>query len=410
MTVDALPVPRFRALAHDRYRLEIVDRATVFDLDRVRRERGALHGELVVSCGLPGTRSADGVLFAGNFGLSSIRDRKELAGHLTTRSQASDVDWLGNVEELCQGVIAAERTGQPAILLRDVPRPGPSEMFSVGGMPLLARHPMILFGDGGDAKSYLALWLAGQLAENGIRVLYVDWEFSADDHRDRLERLFGETMPDVLYARAERPMTAEADRLRRIVREENVGYIVADSVAFAADGPPEAAEVAAGYFRALRSLGVGSLSIAHTTKAENGDAKPFGSTFWHNGARSTWYVKRSAETGESAIAIGLFNRKANTGPLSRPLGYSIAFSEDRTTFERVDVADVADLAARLTVRQRMVGLLRAGAMSMVDIAAELDTEMNTVVQTVKRGEGKVFVRVPGPDGIYRIGLAERTAA
>jgi hypothetical protein len=49
-------------------------------------------------------------------------------------------------------------------------------------------------------------------------------------------------------------------------------------------------------------------------------------------------------------------------------------------------------------------------MSMVDIAAELDTEMNTVVQTVKRGEGKVFVRVPGPDGIYRIGLAERTAA
>jgi hypothetical protein len=72
----------------------------VFDLDRVRRERGTLHGELVVTCGMPGTRATDGVLFAGNLGLSNIRDRKELASHLTTRSQAPAVDWLGNVEEL----------------------------------------------------------------------------------------------------------------------------------------------------------------------------------------------------------------------------------------------------------------------------------------------------------------------
>jgi hypothetical protein len=180
-------------------------------------------------------------------------------------------------------------------------------------------------------------------------------------------------------------------------------------VAFAADGPPEAAEVAAGYFRALRSLGPGSLSIAHTTKAADGDAKPFGSTFWHNGARSTWYVRRSAETAENQIAIGLFNRKANTGPLSRPIGYSITFGE-RTEFERVDLADVADLAARMTVRQRMLRLLGSGSLTMAEIAGELDQPVDTIVKTVKRGEGKAFVRMAGPDGIYRIGLLDQGSA
>jgi len=61
--------------------------------------------------------------------------------------------------------------------------------------------------------------------------------------------------------------------------------VILDSVAFACEGPPEAAETAAAYYWALRLLGVGSTSIAHITKAEGGDQKPFGSAFWHNGAR-----------------------------------------------------------------------------------------------------------------------------
>ena len=43
-------------------------------------------------------------------------------------------------------------------------------------------------------------------------------------------------------------------------------------------------------------------------------------------------------------------------------------------------------------------------MTMADLASELDVPIDTIVKTTKRGEGKVFVRVPGPDGIYRVGL------
>jgi hypothetical protein len=200
---------------------------------------------------------------------------------------------------------------------------------------------------------------------------------------------------------------AEADRLRRIVQQEQIDYVICDSIAFACDGPPEAAEVAAAYFRAVRRLGVGSLHVAHTTKAENGDAKPFGSTFWHNGSRATWYVKRAAETDPGEVTIGLFNRKANTGPLAPPIGYRLTFSDDGTTFARTDLSDVIDLASRLSVRQRMVPLLRGGALMMAEIASELDVPVNNVIQAVKRGENKVFVRVLGPDAIYRIGLLEQ---
>src|SRR6185369_10696077 len=109
----------------------------------------------------------------------------------------------------------------------------------------------------------------------------------------------------------------EVDRLTRIVRDRHIDYAVFDSVAFASDGPPEAAEVAGRYFRAVRQIGCGSLHIAHISKAENGDQKPFGSAFWHNGARSTWFAKRANEetSGTEPLNLGLFHRKSNLGRL-----------------------------------------------------------------------------------------------
>ena len=106
-------------------------------------------------------------------------------------------------------------------------------------------------------------------------------------------------MPGLFYVRCERPLTEEADRLRRIIREERIDFGIFDSVAFACDGPPEAAETASAYFRALRSLRIGSLNLAHITKSESGDQRPFGSIFWHNHARATWFIKRATDTPDT---------------------------------------------------------------------------------------------------------------
>jgi hypothetical protein len=283
----------FRQVDEDSYQMTVPEFGLELRVDRLRRRLDELVGELAVRCKMPGARTVgDGLLSVADINLSSQRARQERARHLAGRAQAKDLDWTGILEDFSQRVITAERAGQPAVLLRDIPRPRQDDVHHVDGLPLLARHPLVLFGDGGAAKSYFALYAAGKLDGQGLRVGLFDWELAGEDHRDRLERLFGSNLPAIRYARCDRPLVHEVDRLRRIVRDEGLNYVILDSVAFACDGPPEAAEVASRYFQAIRRLGsVGSLNIAHITKGEGSDRKPFGSTFWHNGARSTWFAK-----------------------------------------------------------------------------------------------------------------------
>jgi hypothetical protein len=399
VTPAAAAEREFVAVNEDRYRLSIPGIGVSLEIDRLRRDHNELMGELSVRCDLPGARTVNGNLSVADFNLSSARARTDRAKFLAGRAAVKEIDWTSLVEEFCQRVLLADRIGQPAVDLRTLPRPsGDDDMVAVEGLALPRRHPSILFGDGGAGKSYLALLLAGCIAEKGIPVALFDWELAGEDHRDRLERLFPDGMPRILYARCERPLVYEADRLRRIVRDGGVEFAVFDSVAFACDGPPEAAEVAGRYFRAVRQIGGGSLHVAHVSKAEGADQKPFGSTFWSNGARSTWYVKQDeGSAGSDVLQIGLFNRKSNLGRLRPPLGFSISFGEETTTFHRTDVADSPDLSAQLTVRQKMGHVLRRGAMNPEQIADRIEEKVETVTRTMRRYK-KLFLVLP--DGRY----------
>lgn len=193
-------------------------------------------------------------------------------------------------------------------------------------------------------------------------------------------------MPDIKYLRCERPFCYMVEAVRRVVREERLTHAIFDSVVFACDGAPENAEVASRYFQALRQLGsLGSMHIAHVTKAEGADKKPFGSTFWHNAARSTWNVKLAGSMpGDKTISIGLYHRKANLGALQPAVGFDIRFADDTTTFKRVDLADVPELAANLSVRQRMALTLRHGSLTPTALAEEIDADVETVRRTARR--------------------------
>jgi hypothetical protein len=375
----------FKAFGEDRFRYTVPELGITLEVDRLRREHQELIGELSVRCDLPGAQTIDGTLSIADFNLSSARARQDRAKLLKLRANTSDLDWDGLVEEFCQRVLQADRAGQPAVDLRTLELPRADDEIDVGGFCLLRRHPTVLFGDGGSAKSYFALHIAGALAERGFSVALFDWELSGEDHRARLERLFPDGMPRVLYVRCERPLVHEADRLRRICREHQVEFGVFDSVAFACDGPPEAAEVAGRYFRSVRGIAIGSLHIAHVSKAENADQRPFGSAFWHNGSRATWFVQLAEGSADSeVIQIGLFNRKNNLARLRPPVGYRISFDEDRTTFRRMNIADSPDLAGKLSIRQRMTHLLKQGAMMPDAIAEELDADPETVRRTIRR--------------------------
>jgi hypothetical protein len=390
----------FTALGEQRYALRIEPFGITFDVDRLRRERGELVGELQVKVNgsFPMARTVDGVLSMADFNLSGARSRSERAKLLSERSQQSDLDWYGFLEEFCLKVLSTEREGSPASVLADVALEKAEDTSSwiVKGLPILQHLPMILHGDGGSGKSYISMLIAGTLADKGFNVLYADWEFDVVEHRRRLGRLFNPMPKGVIYVRCDKSMKDEADRLRRLVRLHEIQYFIGDSIAFACDSRPEEAEQAGIYFRALRELGVGSLNIAHMNKrdAEPGagnDGRPFGSIFWYNGARSIWSVQAAEDNPPGELRIGLYHRKSNTGSKLAPRAYTIHFEAHKTWFEESKVADVDELAAKLPILERLRRVLAKGPLEMKQAADALGVTMPVLRVTLTR-HAKSFVK------------------
>jgi hypothetical protein len=86
--------PGFSVLDDDRYRLSLPQIGVVFEVDRLRRERNELVGELCVRCVLPGARTVDGSLSIADLNLSSARARSERARLLAERANGRDLDWI----------------------------------------------------------------------------------------------------------------------------------------------------------------------------------------------------------------------------------------------------------------------------------------------------------------------------
>ena len=81
----------------------------------------------------------------------------------------------------------------------------------------------------------------------------------AGDHRHRLDRLFGASVPDIWPVRCWKSAFHDADRLKREVERSRAQYAVFDSVAPASGGNPVEAEVVTQYTATVRQLKAGSL-------------------------------------------------------------------------------------------------------------------------------------------------------
>lgn len=373
------------------------------ELDQIRAARdGDLTAEVAVRATAPTPR----LIHVARVTITGTRSRADLASYLSKRYSGPSIDWPEVIEQATVQTIQAYRAGEPAILLRDAPEP-----IDAGYLlhPLLvARAPTILFGDGGNGKSLLALAAAltihtsrgdllGTFPSSQLRVAYLDWEWDAHEHRERMRSLLpaGDPEPDLVYLSCYGALRDQVDRIKRVVRQHDIGYLVIDSVAAAAGGEPESAEVALGFFNALRAIGLGALCIAHTTKNPEAQERPFGSAFWHNSARSTWLVRKEQELGASGLTIGLFNKKANSGPQANPLGFEIRFEDGRTTLRRTDVRNSPVLATSLPVKDRICAELRSGPLAQKGLAEALGLDLRVVSARVGELEarGRV-VRLP----------------
>lgn len=392
------------------YELRLEQLGVSLTLTRLHTRREEVFGLLTVRAKIRGAATiADDILSSADFNVSSLIARQQRAKHLTERARVPEIDWFLLIEELCLRTLNAEEDSGAEVILTDVPvSKDRGAAFNIAGLPFVKGLPTIWFGDGGTGKSYLALYAAIALAqERDEHVLYCDWEGAVDDHRRRADRILGPAarVQTLWYQRCERPLVKMADRLKEIINRRSITVLICDSAGYATEGPPETAEAALGYFRALASLGpITSLHLAHINKSETGDQRPFGSQFWHNSARSTWYLKRTDPNPESSdVTVAMIHRKSNTGPFEAARGVRISFVANETRITAADPSEHDELASKLPLWQRMIHELRHAPMTAAGLSDLLGANVESVSREARR-KREQFRVVHGADGIQRIGL------
>src|SRR5829696_503942 len=304
-------------------------------------------------------------------------------------------------------------TKPEVVRLAEVERPGPRRYLCQD--LVLAAYVTLLHGDGGVAKSLLALALAvavagnsrewlGRRVENG-RVLYLDFELDAEEQARRVHQLCngaGLKMPPkgLLYMSAVGHTTREAfEAAREACKEHAVELLIVDSYGVALHGDAEHARDVIGfhqeYLEPLRALGIAVLVIDHQSRLQAGQSYQqkgaFGSVYKGNLARSVIQVE-ATERGEGTLTVRLRQKKHNFGPLAEPFSVRLTFSEEAVTLEAVELK-AAELAeeATLTAPDRVKLALEDGAAYPWEIAEITGVPLKTVknVLTGLRKQGMV---------------------
>lgn len=383
------------------YVMRVPDLSIEMALDRLARVRGELKGELAVDCGLPGTRSVDGHLYAAGFNVSAGPQRGAVARQLAKRANTGDIDWEDLLEDFCRRVMAAEREGDPIEKVGALPIPIGESYRLDPILPL--EQTTILYGDGGTGKSTLAAALAVSVQEgvalldrwNPRRapVLYLDWEAGRSSINRRIRGVaMGAHIPrvvqvDYLDCRRRGALFAFAEDVSRMVEQAGYGLVVVDSVGMASGVAGEASdanESAIRLFSAFGFLGTTVLAVDHVNRADaettNKRSRPYGSIYKSNLARATFELRRQ-KSPDGSSALLLVHTKANDSDLMPPQAIRVVHGDDGAiTYERMDAVPT-DLAGSLTQADQLAAWLAEDHYTS-DELAELTTLSPNVVRAV----------------------------
>jgi hypothetical protein len=140
----------------------------------------------------------------------------------------------------------------------------------------------------------------------------------------------------ILYRPMHRALADDAPRLRADLARHRVGFVIVDSLAPAAGVEPESADSTIRAMNALRSFtGTTRLVLAHVSKAAadqaSGAARPYGSVFVRNLARSAWELRRAEEAGGDELLVAAYHRKDRRGGDGRRSGRARRWNEPPET-------------------------------------------------------------------------------
>jgi len=284
--------------------------------------------------------------------------------------------------------------------------PTPREYVVEGLMP--KNNVTTLFGDGGSAKSVLALsagiaiaggagqWLGQQVQRCGV--LVGDFELDADEQRRRAYQVARgvhlEAPPDDLWyvSGLGRPAGEILAGCLRVCREYGIGVVIIDSFGIALQGDAENARDVVKfhheYLDPFRAEDVTLLVIDHQGKTQAGERyqnkRTFGSVYKENLARSVLQVE-PGERSKGHLTLKLRQTKHNFGPKAEPFGVHLTFSEEKITVDKesLDAPQLAEESA-LNSRDRVLLALQAGPAFPADIVETCLMPLGTVKNELTR--------------------------
>jgi hypothetical protein len=300
-----------------------------------------------------------------------------------------------------------------AVRFSDMEVPGPCRYLLKD--LVLAAYVTLLYGDGGVAKSLLALALAVAVAGRSGKwlgrevescpVLYMDFELDSEEQARRVYQLCRgqglDTPPEnLLYMSALGHPAREAfTAALEACKEHSVGLMIVDSLGPALQGDAEAArDVIAFYQKSIepfRAEGIAVLIIDHQSRLQAGQSYQskgaFGSVFKTNLARSVIQAQ-ATDRSEGTLTVRLRQKKHNFGPLAEPFGVKLSFTEEAVSLEAIEL-DASELAeeATLNATDRVKLALENGSAYPWEIAEHTGLAVKTVknVLTGLRKQGIV---------------------
>lgn len=310
--------------------------------------------------------------------------------------RSGGLPWADMLDIACHDVVARLQAGNPLETIRSAEAAPPERFLVAPFLPF--REPTILFGRGGSCKSYLALllglaaripWKDNHLGistgPKAVSTLYLDWETSKDVVHRRIRRLVkGMRLPDVdvSYRECRGSLVTEVDAVASLVLKHQIGLVIVDSAGRAVGDDLNAPGPVNTFYGALRQLGTTALIVHHCAKNEfSRERTPFGSQYFEANARSAWFIERQREGNDTDFVVSLSNTKVNDSPKHGALGLRVHFDntpgQESTRFEVADLNET-EFAHRVSLKERMVDLLRHGPLSVAALAEELGESPVTI--------------------------------
>ena len=226
----------------------------------------------------------------------------------------------------------------------------------------------IMFGVGGSGKSYFALYEAARLASLGKTVAWVDLEEGEEEWEKRLFGIMGENdiqvAGDNLLYVSSNTLLSENLGLAYKLRQAQVDYLFVDSAMQAVDSAKDEDSVGR-LFRWVKSIGAGCLIIAHVPHADKDRKEPYGSIRWFNECREVYRVDAQDLDDQTGFTMTITDTKLKREPQR---AIRMVFSEPyQLRISGGDPADVEASSKHLAVPQRIIQLLRGGAMPRKEI-------------------------------------------